>query len=71
MALGPGKYDDVCTAARERASAIGALVVIFGGEKGDGFSMQATPAITLALPAILRLLADDVERDGLAAWGRH
>jgi hypothetical protein len=69
--IGPGKYDNVLTAAREEARAEGALLIVFNGERGDGFSMQATPEITLALPKILRLLADDIERDKMEMWGMH
>jgi len=38
--LGPGKYDDVCTTARQMAGAEVALVVIINGKQGSGFSMQ-------------------------------
>lgn len=40
MALGPGKYDDLCTYVREQAGAVFTLVAIFGGKRGDGFSVQ-------------------------------
>jgi hypothetical protein len=71
MSLGPGKYDQLCTQAREQAKAVGALLIVFGGERGDGFSMQATAAITVSLPAILRMVADDIERDQLELWKVH
>lgn len=38
MALGPGKYDDLCTYVREKAKAEGAIVIVYGGERGQGFS---------------------------------
>jgi hypothetical protein len=71
MSLGPGKYDHLCTQAREGAKAAGALLIVFGGERGDGFSMQATAETTMALPAILRMVADDIERDQLELWKVH
>jgi hypothetical protein len=71
MALGPGKYDHVCTLAREQAKAEGALLIVFGGEYGDGFSMQAPMTTSKALPAILRMVADDIERDQLSLWRVH
>jgi len=63
MALGPGKYDELCTLARERAKALAAVVIIIDGEHGSGFSVQGPAALTLDLPCILRLLADDIEKD--------
>lgn len=53
MALGPGRYDDLCTLVRERAEAEGALLVILDGQRGHGFSCQASWEATLALPDIL------------------
>jgi hypothetical protein len=62
MALGPGKYDAVCTAARERAKSLGAVLIILSGEFGNGFSVQAPPEFTAHLPAVLRSMADEIER---------
>jgi hypothetical protein len=36
---------------RQKAKAEGAAVMIFGGEKGEGFSIQATPENHLATAA--------------------
>jgi hypothetical protein len=63
MAIGKGKYDDLTTIVRERSGARGAIVIVIGGAHGNGFSMQAPPALTLQLPAILRTIADQIERD--------
>jgi hypothetical protein len=65
--IGPGKYDDLATMVREQAKARGVIVVIFDGDKGQGFSVQADLTITLALPNILRMIADQIEQDGLRA----
>ena len=62
MALGPGKYDDLCTYVREQAKAEAAIVVVIGGAKGGGFSVQAPLEIQLGLPALLRKLAQDIEQ---------
>lgn len=43
MAIGPGKYDDLCTHVRTAANAGGAVVVVFAGDKGTGFSCQLDP----------------------------
>ena len=66
MALGPGKYDDVCTMVRQQVGiggdvlAGGVIVIVFGGNKGSGFSCQADPATTLALPDILERVARQI-----------
>jgi hypothetical protein len=70
MATGPGKYDDELTKAREPAGAdIGCLILI-GGKRGDGFSLQMKvrdnkdgPAAARAFAAIMRDLADSLDRD--------
>jgi hypothetical protein len=62
--LGPGKYDDLCTQAREAAGAVFTLLVIGGGKKGTGFSVQVVePGFTPDLPALLRAVADEIEED--------
>jgi hypothetical protein len=63
MAIGPGKYDELCTYVMEQAQAYGAVVIVFGGEKGPGFSVQAPLNVCATLPRILRALADDIEKD--------
>ena len=57
MPIGPGKYDDLCTLLRERAGigeqGGGVLVIVLGGNRGNGFSCQADLATTMALPELL------------------
>jgi hypothetical protein len=65
MAIGPGKYDDVCTVAREMADAQLVTVIVMGGNKGGGFSVQTTLygfQLLAMLPAMLRQVADEIER---------
>ena len=71
MALGPGKYDELCTEVRERAQAAAAIVMVFGGKEGTGFSVQAPPELNLTLPSVLRNLAAMIEEDmlGVAPGG--
>jgi hypothetical protein len=57
---GPGKYDDACTVARESTKASGVLLVVFEGEKGSGFSVQAPPEIIAAMPNILEEVAAQI-----------
>lgn len=61
--IGPGKYDDLATQAREQAKAEGVIVIVLKGEHGSGFSCQANLEVTLALPRMLRMMADDIEKD--------
>lgn len=66
MALGPGKYDELCSQAREQAGggSTAAVLIILHGNKGSGFSCQATLQDALALPELLRSVADQIEKDG-------
>ena len=63
MAVGPGKYDALCTYVKESAKAEGAVVIVIHGTNGSGFSMQGQFETTLALPHMLRMVADDIEKD--------
>lgn len=64
MPIGPGKYDDLCTFVREKANAAAAVVVIVGGNKGAGFSVQCySPMAVLALAELLEAAAKQMRRD--------
>ncbi len=64
MSLGPGKYDDACTEAREMTAADLVLLVVMGGASGHGFSVQCVDPIMLQqVPELLRLIADQIEKD--------
>jgi hypothetical protein len=65
MALGPGKYDDLCTFVRERAGIGdqgGVIVIVVGGSKGNGFSCQGDLDATLALLDMLESVAEQMRR---------
>ena len=64
MALGPGRYDDLCTKVREMAEADGVIVIIINGDKGSGFSCQLNPLMSLAIPEILERIAKDIRESG-------
>lgn len=66
---GPGKYDDACTAARESTKALGCILIVVGGEHGDGFSAQLTMEMMENIPRGLRALADQIEADRLRVGG--
>lgn len=64
MPLGAGKYDDLATTARQSANARGVIVIVFEGDKGNGFSVQTADLQLVArVPAILRDVADGIEAD--------
>ena len=63
MAEGPGKYDDACTAAREITGG-NVILIVIGGKKGAGFSVQGEDASTiLLLPDILEQLSKQLRKD--------
>lgn len=63
MSIGPGKYDALCTEIREETKAQGVILMVFDGDQGCGFSVQAPFELTLGLPSILRDLAQQIEDD--------
>lgn len=62
--LGPGKYDDVLTTARERTGGSCILIVI-DGKQGSGFACQTDLMALQRLPQMLRHIADQIEKDGM------
>jgi hypothetical protein len=68
MALGPGKYDDVCTMVTEQVGigekGGGVIVIVLGGNKGSGFSCQADLRTTLLLPDMLEDIAKQIRASG-------
>lgn len=63
MAIGPGKYDDVCTQVREQLEAAGVILVVIGGKKGNGFSVQGTLQVIATLPDTLEHMAREMRKD--------
>ena len=67
MAMGPGKYDDLCSFVATQTGITdtggGVIVIVIGGNKGPGFSVQADLATTLALPDILETTAKLIRSD--------
>lgn len=64
-----GNYDDLCEEVILRTRAAAAVLIICGGEKGNGCSlyidMQRAGSFTLRsnLPDVLRQVADQIEAD--------
>lgn len=63
MALGAGKYDHETTLLREVTGAEGVMLIVLGGNAGNGFSVQASAAVQARLPELLRTIAGEIERD--------
>lgn len=63
MAQGPGKYDGYATWIRELTDAAGVCVMVIGGNKGTGFSVQVIDReLAKDLPRLLRLVADNIDQ---------
>ena len=60
MPMGPGKYDPYVTDIREKTGAYGVVLIVLGGEHGNGFSVQADGDTTLRLPELLEQMAADI-----------
>jgi hypothetical protein len=63
MAQGGGKYDAYATMVREAAEASAVVVMVFGGVRGTGFSVQGPKSLIAALPMMLRNMANGIEKD--------
>lgn len=63
MALGPGKYNELCTYVREHSHAEAAAVIIINGDHGAGFSVQAPIRAQLVLSDMLELVARQIRAD--------
>lgn len=62
MAQGAGKYDPECTAVLVNTNAAGVALIIIGGDRGTGFSINLRdPKLETALPLLLRQMADVIE----------
>jgi len=60
--VGPGKYDDECTQARMSTGADAVILLIVGGNRGHGFSVQCVNEdLQNFLPMLLRDVALSIE----------
>jgi hypothetical protein len=62
MALGPGRYDDACTAARILTGGQ-VILIVADGRRGDGFSCQCTEEMLRKLPDMLESVAAQIRED--------
>jgi hypothetical protein len=67
MTFGPGKYDDLCTMVSEKVGIVdrggGVLLIIIGGNRGNGFACQSDLTTLLTLPDILEATAKQIRED--------
>jgi hypothetical protein len=67
MAMGPGKYDDLCQLVCERAGVNdhggGAIVIVVGGNRGSGFSCHADLQTLSTLADLLQTVVDAIRED--------
>jgi len=63
MATGPGRYDDLCTYVREQAQARGTIVIVIGGNRGEGFECQLDYETMLRVPDLLESMAKQIRDD--------
>ena len=63
--MGPGKHDDLLTEIRERLSIgeVGGVMLIVLAPGQNGFSCQADPRTTMAIPDILESVAAQIRED--------
>lgn len=63
MAKGPGKYDDVATVAQQMTNAEAVIVIVVGGFKGHGFSVQGTEEMLKTVPSLLDMVSRQIKED--------
>jgi len=63
MAVGKGRYDEICEAVREETGAFGAILLIMDGDRGNGFSVQVPPEVLGRVPELLQHLADAIQEE--------
>jgi hypothetical protein len=61
--LGPGRYNDLSVELFYKTKAKLLILMVGGGNRGDGFEVQTTPEDVPRLPGMLRHLADLIEAD--------
>ena len=63
--MNEGVYDDLCTMVRDITNAEGVVLIVFEGDKGSGFSIQARLSLGLKLPGILEKMAAELRKERL------
>jgi hypothetical protein len=63
MALGGGRYEKETRDIRHNLRALGVILIVFNGSKGDGFEVHIPDLLASAVPKVLREIADEMEAD--------
>jgi hypothetical protein len=64
MPEGPGKYDEECEGVLKSTNAIACILLVLGGDKGNGFEVASTePGLKKEIPKLLREMADQIEHE--------
>lgn len=63
MTIGAGKYDYLCTYAREHSNAEGVALIVLNGDKGSGFSVQGSRQTLMVLSDLLEFLLKEIKAD--------
>jgi hypothetical protein len=62
MTFGPGKYDDICTIVHEEIGGQ-VILIVLGGNRGNGFACQTDLSTLIALPDLLEDMAKQLRKD--------
>lgn len=61
---GPGKYDDECKAVKASTNAVGVLLMVVEGDRGNGVSFRTSePELMRILPRMLEQIAQQMRLD--------
>ena len=60
---GGGRYEEETRRLRMEIEALGVIVIVAHGKKGDAFEIQMPPEIISLIPSVLREMADKIEAD--------
>ena len=61
---GPGKYDDQCMSVMVSTNAVGVMVLVVDGERGNGVSFKTIePDLLRVMPAMLEQIAAQLRAD--------
>lgn len=62
MPSGPGKYSEYAVRIAEETDATLVIVCVLGGKRGPGFDVACGEKALPAVPNLLRVMADEIER---------
>lgn len=63
MPVGPGKYDKQMMKALKDCKANQGILIVLDGSVGSSFCCRLSHASSLKMPALLRHIANDIEKE--------